>query len=178
MERYREKTPNPGFRTVPMADFLRGDFSKLRNAQGQQIVIYDPATGREEPIIDPVTGRQTGTQWVRDPFPGNKIPENRIHPLARKLIPFFPRPNTVPRVGDPWRNNYSDIPNMANDTFSNYAIKIDRSLGEKDKVFFRFAYNTRTEMAWSNGLREGPAQNGQLPLIRANHNGVVDWVHT
>ncbi len=166
-EGYRERTPNPAVRTVPMEDFLRGDFSKLRNAQGQQIVIYDPATGR-----------MVGNQWVRDPFPDNKIPENRIHPLARKLIPYFPKPNIVTPGVDPWRNNYSDIPNMASDTFRNWAAKIDRSIGAKDKMFFRFAYNTRTEMSWANGVREGPAQQGQLPLIRANHNGVLDWVHT
>jgi Carboxypeptidase regulatory-like domain/TonB dependent receptor len=166
-EGYRERTPNPAVRTVPMEDFLRGDFRQLKNAQGEQIVIYDPATGR---MID--------DQWVRDPFPNNIIPEERIHPLARKLIPYFPKPNIVTLGADPWRNNYSDIPNMASDEFYNWAAKIDRTIGAKDKMFFRFAYNTRTEMSWANGVREGPAQYGQLPLIRANHNGVLDWVHT
>lgn len=166
-EDYREKTPNPAIRTVPPEEFLRGDFSNFRDATGKLIVIYDPATGR-----------QVGNQWVRDPFPGNKIPENRIHPLARKLIPYFPKPNTNTPGREPWRNNFTDIPNLAADTFHNWVFKIDQSIGTKDKVFFRFGYNTRTEMAPSNGITEGPAQHGQLPLIRANHNGVVDWVHT
>jgi Carboxypeptidase regulatory-like domain/TonB-dependent Receptor Plug Domain len=177
-EGYRERTPNPAVRTVPMEEFLRGDFRNLKNAQGQQIVIYDPATGREVP--DPKDPSKK--IWVRDQFQCNGVLNvicpDRISPLARKLIPYFPKPNIVTPGSDPWRNNYSDIPNMASDAFRNWAAKVDQSIGPKDKMFFRFAYNTRTEMSRANGILEGPAQQGQLPLIRANHNGVLDWVHT
>ena len=71
-EGYKEPTPNPATYTVPDEAQLRGDFSNLRNAQGQLITIYDPATGRLE-----------NGQWVRDPFPNNMIPANRIDPMAR-----------------------------------------------------------------------------------------------
>ena len=49
-----------------------GDFSGLVDAQGRLIVIYDPATGRD------VNG-----VWTRDPFPGNRIPANRISQRRR-----------------------------------------------------------------------------------------------
>ncbi|HEY2930416.1 MAG TPA: carboxypeptidase regulatory-like domain-containing protein [Acidobacteriota bacterium] len=166
-EGYREGSPNPAVRTVPMDAFLRGDFRELKTARGEQIVIYDPATGRD------VSG-----QWIRDPFPNNIIPSQRIHVLAQKLIPFYPKPNVVTPGVDPWRNNYGDIPNIARDRFYNWVFKFDEVVSEKDRMFVRYGYNTRTEMRWTNGIHDGPGQAGQLPLIRTNYSGVVDWVHT
>ena len=166
-EGYREGTPNPQVITVPTADFIRGDFSQYKTAAGQLITIYDPATGRN------VNG-----SWVRDPFPGNIIPTNRLNPIAQKLLAFYPKANTTTPGGDPWRNNYADIPNIANDKFKNWIFKIDQNIGEKDKVFFRYGYNNRAEIRWTNGITSGPAQNGQLPLNRVNYTGVSDWVHT
>ena len=71
-ERYREGTPAPLNSTTPTAAMRNGDFSGLVDAQGRLITIYDPATGRD------VNG-----VWTRDPFPGNRIPADRISPTAR-----------------------------------------------------------------------------------------------
>ena len=166
-EGYREGTPNPQVITVPTEAFRNGDFSQYKTAAGQLITVYDPATGRD------VNGA-----WVRDPFPNNIIPSNRINPIAAKLLALYPKPNTVTPGGDPWRNNYADIPNIANDKFKNWIFKIDQNISEKDKVFFRYGYNNRAEIRWTNGITQGPAQDGQLPLNRVNYTGVADWVHT
>ncbi len=167
-EGYNEATPNPATYTVPDDAQLRGDFSNLRDAQGRQITIYDPATGRLE-----------GTQWVRDPFPNNQIPDSRINPMARQFLQYLLRPNsTAPAGSDPWRNNFVFAPNLAFDDFYNYATKIDQVLSNKTRMYFRYAYNKRTETRWTNGITTGPAQDGQLPLERKNHTGVVDWVRT
>src|SRR5581483_4994332 len=53
--------------TVPSAAMRQGDFSGM------------------DPIIDPLTG---------SPFPGNKIPQNRINRVATFFAPFFPEPNS------------------------------------------------------------------------------------
>ena len=39
-------------------------------------------------------------------------------------------------------------------------------------MFFRYAYNKRTEARFTNGITSGPAQDGQLPLERPNQSGV------
>src|SRR5215468_1138449 len=172
-EGYREQTPNQAVRSVPPEAFLRGDFSEYKTAptasfpNGQLITIYDPDTGR-----------LVGNNWVRDPFPNNIIPANRINPIAAKIAAFFPKPNATTPGSDPWRNNFADIPNIANDKFKNWIFKIDQNIGEKDKVFFRYGYNNRAEIRWTNGITTGPAQDGQLPLNRINYAGVADWVHT
>jgi carboxypeptidase family protein/TonB-dependent receptor-like protein len=164
-EGYHEATPNPATYTVPDEAQLRGDFSNLRNAQGQLITIYDPKSGRQE-----------GNNWVRDPFLNNIIPPERIDPMARRFLQYFLRPNTTPTSGDPWRNNYAFAPNLAFDDFHNFATKVDQNLSEKTRMFFRYAYNTRAETRYTNGITTGPAQDGQLPLERKNHTGVADWV--
>ena len=48
-----------------MAEMYNGDFSQWRNANGQLIPIYDPATTRANP---------NGPGFIRDPFPNNQIP--------------------------------------------------------------------------------------------------------
>jgi Carboxypeptidase regulatory-like domain/TonB-dependent Receptor Plug Domain len=166
-EGYKELTPNPATYTVPDDAQLRGDFSNLRDAQGRQITIYDPATGRLE-----------NGQWVRDAFPGNVIPSDRINPIARNLTQYFLRPTTSPTSGDPWRNNFVFAPNLAEDAFKNYSTKVDQNISSRTRMFFRYAYNKRTETRYTNGITSGPAQDGQLPLERTNKTGVADWVRT
>ncbi len=70
--------------TVPTEKMRNGDFSELL-ALGPQYQIYDPATIRPHPT-------QAG-RFTRDPFPGNIIPQNRIDPVARKILDYYPLPN-------------------------------------------------------------------------------------
>jgi hypothetical protein len=71
-----------------------GDFSKLVTAQGQPITIYDPI---------PV-GYDANDNPIRQPFPGNIIPQNRIHPIARAITQYMPLPNArTPDKGIPRR---------------------------------------------------------------------------
>src|SRR5262249_1465507 len=72
------------FTSLPVVDFKRGDFSKLLSPaftgdarSGTQV--GTDALGR--PVIfgqlyNPRTTRQVGNAVVRDPFPGNIIPQN------------------------------------------------------------------------------------------------------
>ena len=46
--------------TIPTAEMHNGDFSNWRDANGNLIPIYDPATTRVNP---------NGPGFVRDPFP-------------------------------------------------------------------------------------------------------------
>ncbi len=166
-EGYREGTPNPINASVPAPEFLTGDFSKLRTPQGQLITIFDPTTGRE------VNG-----QWVRDPFPGNIIPSNRINPIATKILSYYPKPNATSPNLDYSRGNLFISPNIAKDDFYNFTVKIDQNLGTKHRFFFRHASNDRTETRTTNGIMGGPGEDGPLPLKRVNDAYVVDWVST
>ncbi len=165
-ERYREGTPNPLFNTTPTEAMRRGDFSDYRDINGNLIQIYDPATGRNV----------NGT-WVRDPFPGNIIPQDRIHPIAREIMQYYPLPNnTTPGVA-PWQQNLAFTEHINKDVFWNWVAKVDHNINANNRTFFRWAENERNELRNSTPIRSGPAQDGQLPLIRANRAIVGDWVH-
>src|SRR5207249_2436291 len=59
----------------------------------------------------------------------------------------------------------------------NWVGKVDHNIGSNDRTFFRWGKNLRNEVRNTNAIRSGPAQNGQLPLVRANNAVVGDWVH-
>jgi len=166
-EKYREGTPAPLFSTVPTEAMRNGDFSNYRDVNGNLITIFDPATGRN------VNG-----VWTRDPFPGNIIPANRINPVARQLLQYFPSPNNVAGGGVPsWQNNLAFAEHFNKDVFWNWVTKVDHNFGVNDRMFFRWAENERNELRNTTAIRSGPAQDGQLPLVRKNRAGVADWVH-
>jgi hypothetical protein len=166
-EGYREGTPNPLVGSTPTEAMRRGDFSDLRDATGRLITLYDPASGRLENGV-----------WVRDPFPGNKIPEGRINPVARRLMDFYPLPNTTTPGSPSWQNNLADLGHIARDKFYNFLVKVDHNLSARDRVFARFAHNQRQEIRGITPAVTGPAAYGQYPQERVNHAGVADWVHT
>jgi len=70
----RQRTGALGRYSVPTADLRAGDFSAYPT------VIYDPNTG-------------TATGENRTPFAGNKIPIDRISPIAQKIQAYYPAPN-------------------------------------------------------------------------------------
>ena len=53
-----------------------GDFSHWRDANGNLIPIYDPATTRPNP---------NGPGFIRDPFPNNQIPVERFSRISREI---------------------------------------------------------------------------------------------
>jgi len=165
-EKYREGTPSPLNSTVPTAAFRNGDFSGLVDQNGRRILIYDPATGRD------VNG-----VWTRDPFPGNIIPASRISPTAQALMKYYPDPNYSLDGSAPWQNNLDYPEHFNRDLFWNVLGKVDHNFSSNDRVFFRWGENERNELRNTTAIRSGPAQNGQLPLWRANRAMVGDWVH-
>jgi hypothetical protein len=108
--------------SIPSMRQRSGDFSDWRDASGNLIPIYDPATTRTGP---------DGT-IIRDPFPGNIIPANRINPLAREWLSRLPTPTN----NDPLNNYLAPAP--IPDTIlgdSNYLMaRFDTYIGSRDHV--------------------------------------------
>lgn len=88
-EWFRQRRQVQSVSTVPSVAMRSGDFSELPSGTEG---IYDPRTRRTE------DGAVVATM-----FPGNRIPEARIHPTSRRLLEFLPAPN-VPGAG--LRNNF------------------------------------------------------------------------
>jgi len=92
-EGYRDGLTQNGNLHVPTIAERNGDFSGLTDASGRPVLIYDPLT------TDPMTG-------ARQPFPGNKIPTNRINPVGANIVKYLPLPNSGNTTADNGSPNY------------------------------------------------------------------------
>lgn len=109
--------------TVPTLANRAGDFSDLRSATGQPVIIYDPAS---------TNGRN------RSPFPNNFIPVDRRDPVALRAFNFYPLPNRAGTISN--ANNYSG--NSANRLSRDIVMgRIDHRLSGSDLITARYYIN-------------------------------------
>jgi len=80
---YKQRSTRNNVLTLPTAAMRGGDFSQVRNAAGQLITIYDP-----------LTTRTVNGAIVRDAFPGNVIPADRLSPVAKAMLAAMPMPGS------------------------------------------------------------------------------------
>lgn len=135
-----------------------------------QGTIFDPATTRRVTSgqIDPVTGiAATGTGFVRDPFPGNRIPASRLSPSAIKLMNLFPAENfnQAGTVG----NNYATVRNLTDDTIS-YDFRIDHHFSDRSQIFGRYSWADikRYRPAPFEGVADGGAYGDGDEIVRTS----------
>jgi hypothetical protein len=93
------------------------------------------------PIFNPFTTRQEGANWVRDPFPGNRVPQSMFDTVPKNLLALKPwREATVPGILTPSgpQQNLSFTAGGAY-TFERYDIKIDHQFSSPHKIFGRYS---------------------------------------
>lgn len=134
------------------------------------------ALGRTFPkgtIFDPATTRAVGASFVRDPFPGNIIPANRLDPNAVKLMSLYPAPTNNGLV-----NNYANSPTLVQNE-KQFDVRLDLDLTQKDQLYYSFSYDDKPELIPSifGGVADGGGffQGNQTAL--SQHNALV-WNHT
>ncbi len=140
-EGLRERISRSSLRTVPTAPERQGDFSSTVDSAGGLLAIYDPGTTAPNPAFDSSKAVATGNlQYLRQPFPGNRIPQNRLNSRSLDVMKEYPPANAS--VGPFLRNNYfvvSPETNVANGMI----VRLDHTAG-KHRVDFTTAF--------SNGL--------------------------
>ncbi len=102
--------------SLPLTAWRSGDFSG-------GATIYDPRTR--------VFDAAGNVIQAPTPFPGNRIPENRIHPVSKKLLDFYPRPQQE-RTGANFVNN--EAKRIDADQFT---YRIDFNESSNSNWFFR-----------------------------------------
>jgi hypothetical protein len=105
--------------TVPTPEFKQGDFS------ASPLRIFDPATTRQNPA--------NPSQFLRDPYPGNRIPSSAFNRTSRNLIGLYPDPTRAGIV-----NNYLFTPTLSNNTDQG-DIRVDHHLRSGDQFFARYS---------------------------------------
>ena len=165
--------------TVPTAEEISGDFSM------SGATIYNPFSSHPNPNFDstkPVS--PSNPQVIRDPFPGNVIPQSLIDKKALLFLrQYVPRPNMdmgmngcgmtmngVPLVVGAGAdcNNYLDVRNEHHKT-DQATVRFDQNFRRGDSLFARYSFSSEKGFMPQN-----------LPGFGAIHdnlsqNGTVGW---
>ncbi len=140
--------------TVPSAARVTGDFSG-----GQPI--YDPATTR----LDPATQR-----FIRDRFPNNMIPANRMDRVGRAIAALYPN------VAASGANNYSAYSGEKLLNPDIFSAKVDHQLFEHQHLGLTLVTTNiprlRVDVALPDPLTSGIRQTAIAKTARVNH----DWI--
>jgi len=167
--------------TVPTEDEINGDFTM------SGATIFNPFSARPNPAFDPAKPiSPSNPQVIRDPFPGNVIPQNLIDPKVQQFLrQYIPRPNMdtgmngcgmtmmgVPTVisGGLDCNNFMDVRNEHHVT-DQATIRFDQTIKSGDGFFARYSFSSERGFMPQN-----------LPGFGAIHdnlsqNGTVGWNH-
>jgi hypothetical protein len=115
----------------PTAAERAGDFSGLTDPLGRPVIIYDP-----------LTSRTVNGAVVRDPFPGNRIPSNRINPVAAAMLKYMPLPDINVDKGS---TNYTRTGIIPNQFEQEYTVKIEHKITDKSSISGFYLYNRTNE---------------------------------
>jgi hypothetical protein len=118
---YQRTIDNGGYvvrATVPTMRMRNGDFGEVATR------IYDPLTGD-------VSGNG------RTAFANNQIPQERISPIARRLLALIPEPNIA---GAPLGQNNFQQAQTREKTTDGFDTKVNYAMSDKDQVSFRVSF--------------------------------------
>ena len=116
---------------MPTAAERAGDFSGLTDPLGRPVIIYDPRTSRTV----------SGTV-VRDPFLNNRIPSDRINPVAAAMLKYLPSPDKNIDNNSP---NYTRTALINNRFQQEYTVKIEHKFTDKVSLSGFYLYNRTDE---------------------------------
>lgn len=111
----RQRVGGSGIFNVPTARVRNGDFSGL------------------SPIYDPQTGNPDGSG--RTQFPNNRVPDNRINPITKRILGLLPLPNNGSAETQNFRSGGTGIFDR-----NNYDYKINYSRNDRHQIWGKSSY--------------------------------------
>ncbi len=128
-EGMRQGSPIQFLDTVPTAEQRRGDFSQTLDRSGALTLVYDPQTTRADPA-------RSGS-YIRDAFPGNRIPDARLHPISVNVAKYWPAPNRAGEGPSLFNNYFKSGKNTTKNDI--WVGRVDHILNDKHRLFGRVA---------------------------------------
>jgi len=124
-------------------------------------------------IYDPATTRLVGSSYVRDPFPGNIIPANRVDANAIALLKLYPLPTNSGLV-----NNFANSPTLIQNE-KQFDVRLDLNFTQKDQLYYSFSYDDKPELIPSifGGVADGGGFFQGNQTAGSQHSALV-WNHT
>ncbi len=165
-EGWRNRRFQSNILTVPIEEQRAGNFSRLFDASGKLIPIYDPGTTVANP----------GGGYARSPFANNIIPSNRLDAVSQAMLQFYPLPNRAPN--NAFTNSQNWIGQVSEKRDMNqYTIKEDHRFSDSNSASFRYLYYKHFN---DNGFFSGlPDPNVRSRLDNyLNYNALFSDTHT
>ena len=114
--------------------FFFGDYEGRRSAEGITRVTNVP-TALERQGDFSQSGQPPIDLFTQQPFPGNRIPAERIHPIGRAIANLYPLPNrNVPGA------NFVSSPAQRDDT-NNFDVRLDHSISANSDLAIRYSFS-------------------------------------
>ncbi len=166
-EQYNLRLSYTAIGTTPTDEQWAGNLSNLANRNGRPIPVFDPLTTRENP---------DGGGFLRDQFPGNVIPTDRLDPVALAHRQYYPKPNVPP--SDAANTNNVRL-NLGSRTDAKQMTgKGDHSFSDNNRFSVRY-------ILWDHEQNRASTGNGYFPDLvgrvrnddYANHNGAITDTH-
>jgi Carboxypeptidase regulatory-like domain len=170
-------------------DFIFGSFEGWREVQPASVVSSVPAPGLIDGqhfadygylIYDPMTSHDCvaptncrGSAYIRDLFPGNVIPKNRISPVGQKVLSYYPAANGP--IAKALSSNYYTNTN-GRYRYDQPMGRWDHNIGDSDKVYALVTYQHGKEYRNSTGFAP-PAGSGDINSQRTDQNYITAWTH-
>ena len=175
--------------TVPTEDEINGMFAMSGST------IYNPFSSHPNPAFEPSKPvSPSNPQVIRDPFPGNAIPESMIDQKAALFLhKYVPRPNLdmgmmgcgMTMMGAPTVvgagmdcNNYLDVRN-AHHVTDQATIRFDQTFSGGDSLFARYSFSSERGFMPQNlpgfgALHDNLSQNGSVGWTRVISPNLVN----
>ena len=165
-EGQRKRQASLAQHTVPTDLQKQGDFSQTFNSAGQLVTIYDPFSTRPDPA-------RPGS-FIRDAFAGNRIPTNRLNPVALNLQKYYPGANTAGRPFTQQQNFFmqASYPQPQD----RYETKVDHEFTPRRRLMGRYTFMDSIYSKpnfWGNIADPGCCE----PNFQRLQNAMMDYTH-
>ena len=170
VQRLHEKKVAQVQATTPTLGMKQGDFNF-------------PGVPNSNLIFDPATTRQVNGQWLRDPFPGNRVPTARFDPVARRVLGFDPwvtsnQPGTFNALGPVGNLMADEFAMVFNNDFN---LRLDHQFSPAFKIYGSWTRNTFSGFGRPINIRQDRpefdhTQGNWNPSNQANYSMGKTWV--
>jgi hypothetical protein len=165
-ESIRQADPTSLLTTVPTEAQRSGDFSNAVDPQGRPLMIFDPFTQRPNPAVP--------GGFLRDPFPGNRIPRSAMDPVSLNILEHYSLPNK-PGAGPTGVDNFF-WSGASPDDYDSFIIRADHNFSELQRFFVRVSASRRPRLGDDDVFRTLATQSRFLN--RLSRGAALDYVYT
>ncbi|HLK68383.1 MAG TPA: TonB-dependent receptor [Bryobacteraceae bacterium] len=163
--------------SVPTDAMRQGIFAGMTNGAsggvGQPITIYDPLTAGSDPSCPAAQ-----PNCLRQPFPNNVIPQNRIDPVAKNLLKYWPEPNCTSCITNAaLQTNNWRTQGVANNPYDQIDARIDHNFSDKFRMFARGSNQSGINTDF-NGFGNAGTSFGSGPVTYYNRNVTINAVYS